>query len=71
MWEWYLESFIDDCMCNEIINAADNVYTNVTSTVWRYVYNKKVRYKMEKTYCWFSLCKTQVKIKKCIAVLTM
>ena len=53
------------------MNAADNVYTNVTSTVSTNVYNIKVRYKMEKTYCWFSLSKTQVKIKKCIAVLTM
>ena len=71
MWEWYLESFIDDCICDEIMNAADNVYTNVTSTVSTNVYNIKVRYKMEKTYCWFLLSKTQVNIKKCIAVLTM
>ena len=53
------------------MNAADNVYTNVTSTVSTNVYNIKVRYKMEKTYCWFLLSKTQVNIKKCIAVLTM
>ena len=35
--------------CGEIINTTDSVLTNVTSTVTRSFFNKKVRYKM---YCY-------------------
>ena len=47
----YLGSIIDDSVitCDEIINAADSVLTNVISTVSKNFYNKKVRYKM---YCY-------------------
>ena len=48
----YLASSIDDSvmMCDEIVNAEDNISTNVPtyvmSTVSTNSYNKKVRYKM-------------------------
>ena len=46
----YLESITDDdsvITCDEIINAADKVSTNVTSTVPKHFYNKNLRYKMD------------------------
>ena len=46
----YLESIIDDdsvITFDEIINAADKVSTNVTSTVPKHFYNKNLRYKMD------------------------
>ena len=51
IWEKskYLKSVADDSkiVCDEIINVADNVSTNVLSTVSVNFYNKKVRYKMD------------------------
>ena len=46
----YLESITDDdsvITCDEIINAADKVSTNVTSTVPKHFYNKNLRYQMD------------------------